>query len=103
MTFSPTTADPVADSLVIASDRGSVSVPLTATAVSGAAHLEMPPSLDFGDVPVGTSATADFTILNTGNVPMTITKAKAPLGVFSTTAPISEGLTVPRVSPPSRA
>ncbi|MEN8583066.1 choice-of-anchor D domain-containing protein [Burkholderia sp. RS01] len=95
VTFNPTTADPVADSLVIASDRGAVTVPLTATAVSGAAHLEMPPSLDFGDVPVGTSATADFTILNTGNVPMTITKAKAPLGVFSTTAPISEGLTVP--------
>jgi hypothetical protein len=95
VTFSPTTADPVADSLVIVSDRGSVTVPLTATAVSGAAHLEMPPSLDFGDVPVGTSATADFTILNTGNIPMTITKAKAPQGVFSTTAPISEGLTVP--------
>jgi hypothetical protein len=95
VTFSPTTADPVADSLVIASDRGTVTVPLTATAVSGAAHLEMPPALDFGDVPVGTSATADFTILNTGNIPMTITKAKAPQGVFSTTTPISEGLTIP--------
>jgi hypothetical protein len=95
VTFSPTTADPVTDALVIASDRGSVTVPLTATAVSGAAHLEMPPSLDFGDVPVGTSATADFTIQNDGNIPMTVTKAKAPQGVFSTTAPISEGITIP--------
>ncbi|MFE4541133.1 choice-of-anchor D domain-containing protein [Arthrobacter sp. NPDC056727] len=95
VTFSPTIADPVTDSLVIASDRGSVTVPLNATAVSGAAHLQMPPSLDFGDVPVGTSATADFTILNTGNIPMTITKAKAPLGAFATSAPISEGITIP--------
>ena len=95
VTFSPTTADPVTDSLVIVSDLGSVTVPLTATAVSGTAHLQMPPSLDFGDVPVGTSATADFTISNTGNIPMTITKAKAPQGVFSAAAPISEGLTIP--------
>ncbi|MFC9353081.1 choice-of-anchor D domain-containing protein [Arthrobacter sp. NPDC057013] len=95
VTFSPTTADPVTDSLVVTSDRGSVTVPLTATAVSGAAHLEMPASLDFGDVPVGTSATADFTIDNTGNIPMTITKAKAPQGAFSTATPISEGITIP--------
>ena len=55
----------------------------------------MPSSLDFGDVPVGTSVTRAFQITNTGNVPMTITKAKAPQGVFSTTTPIAEGLKIP--------
>ncbi|MET3923390.1 choice-of-anchor D domain-containing protein [Arthrobacter sp. UYEF20] len=95
LTFSPTTADPVTDSLVVASDLGSVTVPVNATAVSGTAHLELPPSLDFGVVPVGMSATRDFTIKNTGNIPMTLTKAKAPQGVFSTATPISEGLVIP--------
>ena len=95
ITFSPTTVTPVADQLLITSDRGSLAVPVTATAVSGAAHLQLPTALDFGDVPIGASATRDFTITNTGNIPMTITKAKAPLGFFSTTAPISEGLVIP--------
>lgn len=95
LTFSPTTATPVADSLVVVSDRGRVTVKITATAISGTAHLELPGSLDFGDVPTGTSATKVFPIKNTGNVPMTITKAKAPQGVFSTTTPISEGLKIP--------
>ncbi|WP_306911992.1 choice-of-anchor D domain-containing protein [Arthrobacter sp. B3I9] len=95
VTFSPTTATPMADRLVVKSDRGSVTVAVNATAVSGTAHLEVPPSLDLGDVPVGMSATRDFTIKNTGNIPMTVTKAKAPQGVFSTTTPISEGLVIP--------
>lgn len=95
LTFRPTKATSVTDKLVVTSDRGSVTVPVTATAVSGTAHLEVPPSLDFGVVPVGMSATRDFTIKNTGNIPMTITKAKAPQGAFSTTTPISEGLVIP--------
>lgn len=95
VTFSPTTATPVTDQLVVTTNRGSLTVPVNATAVSGAAHLQLPPSLAFGNVPIGTSATWDFTIVNTGNIPMTITKAKAPLGVFSTTNPIAEGLVIP--------
>ena len=95
MTFSPTSAGPVNDSLAVVSDRGQVTVTVAATAVSGAAHLQMPGSLDFGDVPVGTSAVRAFQITNTGNVPMTITKAKAPQGVFATTTPIAEGLKIP--------
>ncbi|MBT1001677.1 choice-of-anchor D domain-containing protein [Paenarthrobacter sp. DKR-5] len=95
ITFTPTAAGQITDSLAVASDLGSVTVPITASAVSGASHLALPSSLDFGDVPVGLSATRTFQIQNTGNVPMTITKAKAPQGVFSTTTPISEGLVIP--------
>ena len=34
--------------------------------------------MDFGDVTVGNSATRSFTVSNTGNIPVTVTKAKAP-------------------------
>lgn len=95
LTFTPTTATSVTDRFIIKSDLGSVTVPVSATAVSGSAHLELPSTLDFGVVPVGLSSTMDFSIKNTGNIPMTITKAKAPEGVFSTTNPISEGLVIP--------
>ena len=95
LVFSPTAAAPVTDSLIVASNLGAVTVSVTGTAVDGAAHLQMPSSLNFGDVPVGTSATRAFQITNTGNVPMTITKAKAPQGAFSTTTPIAEGLKIP--------
>ena len=47
-----------------------------------------PKGLDYGTVPVGQSVTKTFDISNTGTVPLTITKAKAPTGVFFTTNPI---------------
>jgi hypothetical protein len=95
VTYSPTTTDAVTDSLAVTSDYGGVTVPVTATAVSGASHLQVPASLDFGDVAIGTSSTRSFQIQNTGNISLTITKAKAPQGVFSTTAPLAEGLVIP--------
>ncbi|MDP9883485.1 uncharacterized protein with LGFP repeats [Sinomonas atrocyanea] len=93
--FSPTAAATVSDSLTVTSNLGGVTVPISATSISGASHLQVPASLDFGNVPVGASATRSFQIQNTGNIPMTITKAKAPQGVFSTTTPVSEGLSIP--------
>jgi hypothetical protein len=95
VSYSPTTTAAVSDSLVVTSNLGGVTVPITATAVSGASHLQLPASLDFGDVPVGMSSTRSFQIQNTGNIPLTITKAKAPLGVFSTATPLAEGLVLP--------
>jgi uncharacterized protein with LGFP repeats len=103
LTYAPTAAGPVSDRLTVtgtlsAAEGGgpvSLSVPVTATAIQGAPHLQLPAGLDFGSVPVGSSKTLPFEIDNTGNVPLTITKAKAPAGVFSTTDPISEGLVIP--------
>ncbi|MFD0635956.1 choice-of-anchor D domain-containing protein [Catenulispora yoronensis] len=67
-------------------------VPLTGGAVSGYGHLQLSPdTLDFGDVAVGTTATAGFDVTNTGTAPLTISKAKAPIGVFATALPLSEG------------
>ena len=76
---------------------------VTATAVAGAAHLQMPRTLDFGDVPVGTSATRAFQITNTGNVPDDHHQGEGAAGAFSTTTPIAEGLKIPAANPPTRA
>ncbi|NIH78390.1 choice-of-anchor D domain-containing protein [Amycolatopsis viridis] len=76
----------------VTSDQGSVTVPLKATALSGQPQLTLEPELvDYGIVPVGKPVTKTFTIANTGTVPLTVTKAKAPEGVFHTDTPLAEG------------
>ncbi|GDY29684.1 choice-of-anchor D domain-containing protein [Gandjariella thermophila] len=96
VTYTPTAGSDtgIADSgqLVVNGDAGSVTVPLSGTALTGQPLLTVTPKgLDFNTVPVGQSVTKTFDIGNTGTVPLTITKAKAPAGVFSTTDPIAEG------------
>lgn len=81
-----------ASQLVVNADQGSVTVPVTGVALAGQAKLTLTPSLvDFHTVPVGQSVTKTFTVSNTGTVPLTITKAKAPAGVFHTDTPLGEG------------
>ncbi|KAA9154184.1 choice-of-anchor D domain-containing protein [Amycolatopsis acidicola] len=83
--------------LVVNSDQGSVTVPITGVALTGKAQLTLEPSvLDFHTVPVGQSATMSFTVSNTGTIPMQITKAKAPAGVFSVASAdqLPEGLPI---------
>ncbi|MFL6116121.1 MAG: cell wall-binding repeat-containing protein, partial [Catenulispora sp.] len=92
ITFAPTAPGAAAGRLTVASTSGTLSVALTGGAVSGFGHLQLAPAaLAFGDVPVGTTATAGFDATNTGTAPLTISKAKAPTGVFTTALPISEG------------
>src|SRR5205823_1348450 len=72
--------------------QGAVTVPISGVALTGQAHLTLdPPVLDFHTVAAGQSVTQPFTISNTGTVPLTITKAKAPDGVFHTDLPLAEG------------
>ncbi|GAA1956510.1 cell wall-binding repeat-containing protein [Catenulispora subtropica] len=92
ITFAPTAPGPASDQLTIVSTSGTLNVPLTGGAVSGFGHLQLSPAaLDFGDVAVGSTAKAGFDATNTGTAPLTISKAKAPTGVFTTAVPISEG------------
>ena len=42
----------------------------------------------------GRSVTLTFHIDNTGNIPLTIARAAAPAGVFSTARPLPEGITL---------
>ncbi len=90
--YTPTAIGDQTGSLSVASSAGSVTVPLTGTAVTGAPHLTITPNpLAFGSVPLGQTATGIFNIANTGNITLTLTKAAPPVGVFNTTTPVSEG------------
>jgi hypothetical protein len=92
VTYAPTVAGDQSGSLSVSSSAGSVTVPITGTAVTGAAHLSITPNpVAFGSVQVGQTATQTFDISNTGNIMLTITKAAPPVGVFNTTTPVSEG------------
>ena len=95
VTYAPSAAGNDTGTLTVTSDRGAVTVALTGAAVSGSGHLTLTPArLRFGVVAVGSATTLTFDLSNTGNVPLTITKAKAPADVFSTASPLPEGLTL---------
>ena len=93
--YAPTVARSETDSLQVTGDAGAVSVPLTVTAVAGAAHLAIAPNpLNFGTIPTGTSATQSFDVSNTGNIALAITKAAPPAAPFSVATPLAEGQTL---------
>ncbi|WP_329230253.1 choice-of-anchor D domain-containing protein [Streptomyces canus] len=99
VTYTPTDDQEDSDALVVSSSGGgdthTLSVPVSATAITGQGHLEFSTSsLDFGQVPIGSSRSLSFTITNTGNIPVTVTKAKAPTGDFNSAVQLSEGLII---------
>ncbi|GAB3855334.1 choice-of-anchor D domain-containing protein [Dactylosporangium cerinum] len=90
--YTPVTAGTQSSSFIVTSSAGSVTVPVSGTAVTGAPHLTITPNpVAFGQVQVGQTATAVFDIANTGNIALTLTKAAPPVGAFNTTTPVSEG------------
>jgi len=96
VTYAPSATATNTDSITIGSTSGSaphsLSIPLNANAVVGQGHLVVTPQpVDFGTVALGSSATESFTVTNDGNIPVTITKAKAPDSEFTSNAPIPEG------------
>jgi hypothetical protein len=99
VTYTPAGGQNDSGALVISSSSGgdthTLSVPVNGTAITGQGHLEFSTSsLDFGSVPVGSSKSLSFTITNTGNIPVTVTKAKAPTGDFNSPLQLSEGLVI---------
>jgi hypothetical protein len=84
VTYLPTTPHDDSGAITIASTSGTLSIPVNAKSVIGAPHLTITPtSLDFGSVPLGQSVSKTFTLTNDGNIPVTISKAKAPNSQFS--------------------
>lgn len=95
VSYAPVVGGASAGTLQINSDSGSVTVALTGTGQSGQGSLALSTtSLQFGSVTIGTSHTLSFDVLNTGNIPISITKAKAPGGSFSSANQLPEGLTL---------
>jgi hypothetical protein len=92
VTYSPTVAESDSSSIVLTSDQGSVTIPLSGTAIVSNPQVTISPSsLSFGNVAVGQSATQTFTVSNTGNINLTVTKAAPPTAPFSSSNPIPEG------------
>ncbi|MFE9428498.1 choice-of-anchor D domain-containing protein [Kitasatospora sp. NPDC006697] len=90
--YTPTAAGDDSGSLSVTSTSGTSTVALTGSAVTGQAVLTLTPaSTDYGAVRVGDSAAATFDVANTGNIPLTITKAAPPAAPFTTSNPLSEG------------
>lgn len=91
--YAPTTASTGdTGSLSMTGPQGTATVALAGSAVQGAPHLTITPTTSaYGSVSVGTSRNLTFDISNTGNIPLTITKAAPPAAPFLTSNPISEG------------
>ncbi|GAA4633021.1 hypothetical protein GCM10023196_068900 [Actinoallomurus vinaceus] len=95
VTYAPTAPGSDASSVTVASTAGTLTVPVTGTAVTGAGRLVITPgSVDFGSLPTGSSRTLSFDITNAGNLPVTVPKAKAPIGDFTSSAPLAEGTVI---------
>src|SRR5450432_3275458 len=95
VTFAPTTANSFTGSVVINSNGGNVTVPLTGSSGSAPVMVISPVSTDYGSIAAGSSLTKTFTIKNTGGTDLTIVKSKPPaLGPFVATTTLGEGSVV---------
>jgi hypothetical protein len=91
--YQPTVAGTDTGSLAVSSAHSTLVVPLSGTGQTGQGRLTLlPDSVEFGATVLGTARTLSFDLANSGNIPITITKAKAPAGDFSAANPLSEGV-----------
>jgi hypothetical protein len=94
--FSPVAEGAFTGTVTVASDGGTVSTALTGTGAHPAFVTITPLSNPLGDVTVGTTAIAQFTLTNTGGVPATISVSKPPTGgIFQAQTNLPEGTQIP--------
>jgi len=94
VSFAPTAVGLFTDAIGLTTTGGNVSIPVSGTATT-APHMSInPTTIPYGDVPVGGTRSLSFTVTNDGGGPLTITRSKAPSGVFSATTDIPEGTVV---------
>jgi hypothetical protein len=95
--FAPMTSANFTNSVTIQSDSlgGTLTVPLSGGGGT-APHLVISSlSLDYGDVPVGSTHSMSFTVSNTGGSNLTITKSKPPAaGLFIPQTSLPEGTVI---------
>ena len=95
-TFAPTAAGTFSANLVVNSNGGNLTIPLSGSAGSAPHMVITPLSIDFGTTSAGTAVTKTFTIQNTGGTDLQIVKSKPPaLGQFVATSTLNEGSALP--------
>jgi len=93
--FAPTTTGTFSDHIVLATSAGNVFTNVSGTATLPGKLVISPLSVSYGTVSVGSSASASFTVSNTGGTAVTITKSKPPaLGIFVASTSLSESTTI---------
>jgi hypothetical protein len=93
--FAPTTTGVFTDAIQVQTTGGDIEIPVSGTATT-APHMTLSATvIPFGSVALGDASSMSFTVRNDGGAPLTITRSKPPAGVFSDTAHIPEGTTIP--------
>jgi iron transport multicopper oxidase len=94
--FQPASTGNYSSSLEIDTTAGNATVNMSGTATTPSHLVVTPASIDYGAVADGSSATAAFTLTNTGGATVTITKSKPPVtGPFAATTTLDEGTAIP--------
>ncbi len=93
--FDPGAAGTYPSALRVSTNHGSVTAPVSGTAVTGTEHLAATStSVNAGSVPVGGTVRVTFGVGNSGTVALVVTRAIAPGGAFSAPVPMPEGMTI---------
>jgi hypothetical protein len=93
--FDPRAAGSYSSALLVSTNQGSVTVPVSGAAVTGVERLAVTSaSVNAGSVPVGQSVHVTFSVGNSGTVALIVTRAIAPSGAFSAPIPVPEGTTI---------
>jgi iron transport multicopper oxidase len=95
VTFHPTSEGAFHDEFGMQTTGGNGTVPVSGSAGPPGVLKITSERNEFGEVPIGTTATKSFTITNTGGTNVSITKSKPPGGgEFAATTSLAEGTTI---------
>lgn len=93
--FRPTGAGSYSGTLRVTTTSGVHTETVTGSAVTGQGHLSLSTKVvDFGTAVVGSNRAMDFTATNTGNIPVTLSLSKTPIGEFASSGSLPEGLAI---------
>jgi hypothetical protein len=96
--FQPSAPGSFQDALTLTTASGTVSIPLAGVAALPSPLVIQPLDLNFGTVPLGATATFNFTLTNPGAIPTPITKSKPPAGAFVATTRLEENSFIPAMT-----
>jgi hypothetical protein len=95
VTFEPEATGTFSDEIGLETTGGNEAIGLSGSAAKAGTLQITDQSVQYGPVPVGSSATKTFTIENVGGSTVTLTKSKPPVGgAFAASTSLSEGTSI---------